>query len=75
MNLNRAVHIICKFFQISEEALLKPLKLKEMRQESILDWAQQISDDALPFGKELYPGNYRLTRNQHAFLTGNIRGF
>ncbi len=76
MPINRAIHILSKFFQISEEVFLKAMSSKvsiSLKKDSVIQWAQQVQDDALAF-KEL-PGNYRLTHQQHSFLSGNISGF
>lgn len=69
MNINRAVHVLAKFFQINEDVFLKamgPKNLGPLKKDSVLQWAQQVQEEA---------DGYKLTRNQHCFLTGNIAGF
>jgi hypothetical protein len=76
MNLNRAVHILSKFFQVNEDVFNKAMSSKNgspLKKDSVIGWATQVQEGALDT-KEI-PGSYRLTRQQHEFLVGNISGF
>jgi hypothetical protein len=72
MTLNRALQILAKFFAVGEDVFSHQLS-----KTTIISWAEQIkAGEVKDFdGKVIPPGNYRLTQEQHSFLTGEIFSF
>ena len=60
MNLNRALQILAKFFAVNPD-IFKPVHKDEL-----IAWGEQVKT-----GGPLY----KLTRNRHAFLAGEIQSF
>jgi hypothetical protein len=72
MTFNRALQILSKFFSVDTDVFQKGIS-----RQNIIAWAEQIKDGEVKNedGKIVPPGNYRLTRDQHAFLTGEILSY
>lgn len=72
MTFNRALQLLSKFFAVDTDVFQKGLS-----RQTIITWADQIKNGEVKeeSGKIIPPGTYRLTRDQHAFLTGEILNF
>ena len=67
MNLKRALTLLAKFFAVNGDVF------ENLNKTSIISWAEQVQAGQV---KDMpAPGNYRLTQEQHSFLTGQIQGF